>query len=149
MSMRLLTRTSARRVRLRRTCRLRGSRVRGRCDRRARFRERLIHDRLELVVWPRALDDLSADDEARRRGDVLLLRELLVRLDLRLVLLAVDALIELLLIQSELPGHSLEDRIRVVRRLSVPFVLRLEQRVVHLPELPLLVRARRRARRRP
>src|SRR5690242_18957615 len=70
-----------------------------------------------------------------------MLIELLVRQDIRLILLGVDAVTELMLIQSTLPRHSLEDRIRVVRRLPVPRIMRLEERVVHLPELPLLIRA--------
>src|SRR3954470_13341028 len=149
MSMRLLTRTSARCARLRRSFRLRRRRIGGRRHRRARLRERVVHDRLELVVRTRTLDNLATDDEARRRTDVLLLRQLLVCLDLRLILLAVHALVELLLIQPELPRHPLEDRIGVVRRLAIPLILRLEESVVHLPELPLLVRARRGARSRP
>src|SRR4030095_16292292 len=92
---------------------------------------------------------LVADDEGWRLGRPTLRGHQLVRLDARLVLPRVEARFPLLDVETKRLDVLLELALRAARRLTVPLVLRVEQLVVHLPELALLVRARRGVRRRP
>src|ERR671938_589269 len=103
-------------------------------------RELLVDERLELLVGLRAGEHDAVHEERRRAGHADLLARLLVRLDELRLLAAVEALVELGLVELQVLRVALQ-RGRLER------LLVREQRVVHLPVLPLLAGAVRRLRR--
>src|SRR6185503_16228359 len=138
MSIRLLMRWSSAWWRLRGSGRRRavGS------QRRSGSRQRRIHQLLELVVRQWLRDHAATDDEGGCAASLALKRDLLVRLHLRLRPLAIDALLELLLIHADLRAEALEEALGAARCLTIPLILGLVQQIMHRPEFALLIRAR-------
>src|SRR5438067_8891734 len=99
-----------------------------------------VHRLLELLVRHGAVDEDAVDEEGGRAAHAGRLAVLLVRAHHRCLFAAVEALVELALVEADVLGERLEifDR---------QLLLVAEHLVVHLPELALVLGASRRLRR--
>src|SRR5215218_3011170 len=102
----------------------------------ARAAELVVDDRGDLIDRHRAVDEPAVDEHRRSAADAGLRARLLVGLDGRGLLAGIEALVELVGVHPQLGRLGLE-------LLDAEGGLIAEHRVMHLPELPLVLGAER------